>query len=446
MRLDEKDLVGGALRLRRIGIDEVACVALLAFFAMQGAIPGIAPNQANEMTNTAATALMKIVGIGSQVLADGAICILILTHMRRLRRFVFALQWTAVLVVLATCSAFWSQDAITTARRSIPFALATLFGLYFASRFSVQKQLSILTVTMVLVAAASIVLAVFFPSIGLEASTGHFGNWQGVFTQKNACGRAMVFATATVLSNGRMNLPRGACIFLFLFVLIMSGSRGAWLIQGALFACYGAVRVIERFTPSSRKILLGVVVLALISMVALAWLYLPLIAALLGRDASLSGRTAIWQQVWAAIEKHPFLGYGFAAFWQGMKGESYNVIVALRFVIFHAHNGFLEIWLELGAAGLLLFMLSYARAWRKLGPLLWSRQINNAFWMIFVLLLVALYDIDENTLFAFNGLFWILYVAVLADIEILATEHSEALHGQRRSLNDPMRLSAPAAS
>src|SRR5580704_17140690 len=77
MRLDEKDLVGGRLRLRRIGIDEVACVALLAFFAMQGAIPGIAPNQANEMTNTAATALMKIVGIGSQVLADGAICILI---------------------------------------------------------------------------------------------------------------------------------------------------------------------------------------------------------------------------------------------------------------------------------------------------------------------------------------------------------------------------------
>ena len=150
--------------------------------------------------------------------------------------------------------------------------------------------------------------------------------------------------------------------------------------------------------------------------------------------------------MWTAIEKHPLLGYGFAAFWQGMKGESYNVIVALRFVIFHAHNGLLEIWLELGAAGLLLFALSYVRAWRRLWPLLWSKQISHAFWMIFVLLLVALYDIDENTLFAFNGLFWILYVAVLADIEILAVEHRYARSSLRRERSDPTHLPVPVAS
>ena len=189
----------------------------------------------------------------------------------------------------------------------------------------------------------------------------------------------------------------------------------------------------------------GTIVTATISAV-IAWLYFPLFASILGRDTSLSGRTAIWQQVWTAIEKHPLLGYGFAAFWQGMKGESYNVIVALRFVIFHAHNGFLEIWLELGAAGLLLLALSYARAWRRLWPLLWSKQMSHAFWMIFVLLLVALYDIDENTLFAFNGLFWILYVAVLADIEILAVEHRYARSSLSRKLSAPTHLPVPVAS
>jgi O-antigen ligase len=319
-------------------------------------------------------------------------------------------------------------------------------GLYFASRFSVQKQLSILTVTMVLAASASIALALLFPSIGLEASTGHFGNWQGVFTQKNACGRAMVFATAALLSHGRMNVRRCAWMLLFLFVLVMSGSRGAWVIEAALFVCYGIVRVIERFTPSSRQMLVGAAIVTATISGVIAWLYFPLFAGFLGRDASLSGRTAIWQQVWTAIEKHPLLGYGFAAFWQGMKGESYNVIVALRFVIFHAHNGFLEIWLELGAVGLLLFALSYARAWRRLWPLLWSKQMSHAFWMIFVLLLVALYDIDENTLFAFNGLFWILYVAVLADIEILAVEHRYARLSVSRKLSDLTHLPVPVAS
>jgi exopolysaccharide production protein ExoQ len=446
MRPDENTSALGRFRIARIGIEEIACVLLLAFFAMQGAIPGIAPNQANEMTNTAATGLMKIAGIGSQVIADGAICLLALTHLQRLWRFAFALQWTAALAALALCSTLWSQDAMTTARRSIPFVLATLFGLYFASRFSVQKQLSILTTTMVLATFASIALALFFPSIGLEASTGHFGNWQGVFTQKNACGRAMVFATAALLSNKRMNARRCACMLLFLFVLVMSGSRGAWIIEGVLFACYGIVRAVERFTPLSRKLLLAGTFVAALTAAAGAWLYFPQLAGELGRDASLSGRTAIWQQVWAAIEKRPLLGYGFAAFWQGLKGESYTVIVALRFVIFHAHNGFLEIWLELGAAGLLLFTLSYARAWRKLWPLLWSKRLSHAFWMIFVLLLVALYDIDENTLFTFNGIFWILYVAVLADVEILALEHRQARFHWSRQTSETTRLPASAAS
>lgn len=410
--------------LQRVGLEELLCMGLLAFFAMQGSIPGIAPNQANEMTNTAATGLTKAVGIGSQVLVNGAICALVLFHIRRLRRFVFALQWTAIIALFAICSTLWSQDAATTIRRAVPFVLATLFGLYFASRFRIRQQLSVFTGTMVVMAVATVILVVLVPSIGLEVSRGHFGNWQGVFTQKNACGRAMVFATAALLSRRRISVARLTCFLLFLFVLIMSGSRGAWVIEGLLLACYGMLRICECFDSASRTLLLlGSMIVAAMTAVA-AWIYFPLIADLLGRDSTFSGRTAIWQQVWAAILKHPLLGYGFSAFWQGMKGESYNVIVALRFVIFHAHNGFLEIWLEIGAVGLALFSLSYLRAWRRLSLILRSGMIGRAFWMAFVLFLLMAYDLDENTLLTFNGLYWVLYVSVIVNIEIMAFEQA----------------------
>ncbi len=405
------------------------CVGLLAFFAMQGSIPGIAPNQANEMTNTAATGLMKAVGIGSQVLVNGAICILACLHLRRLWRFAFALQWSAALAIFTICSTLWSQDAITTARRSAAFALATLFGLYMASRFQIRRQLLLLASTMVALALATAVLAIFAPSIGLEASTGHVGNWQGVFTQKNACGRAMVFATAALLSLRGALVVRLGCLSLFLFVLVMSGSRGAWMIEGMVLVCYAALYVLKRFRPSSRSLLLFGSVMVTVAATVAAWIYFPLIAEIVDRDSTLTGRTAIWQQVWVAVLKHPILGYGFAAFWQGVKGESYNVILALRFVVFHAHNGFLEIWLELGAAGLLLFVLSYLRAWSKLWSILCSEEIGDAFWMVFVLILVAVYDLDENTLLPFNGLFWILYVGAIANIEIMALEQRKK--GQR---------------
>jgi O-antigen ligase len=410
-------------RFFHVGIEELLCIFVLAFFAMQGAIPGIAPNEATEMTHTAATTLMKVVGIGSQILINAVICILAVQHLQRLRRFVFALQWTAAIAVFAVCSTLWSQDPMTTARRSIPFALAMIFGLYLVSRFRISEQISILTATMTVAALATVALALFAPSIGLEASSGHHGDWQGIFTQKNACGRAMVFASAALLSSGRVSIARITTLLLFLLVLIMSGSRGAWLIEAVVLLCCGLLHVLARYAPYSRAVLLYSSMFVVIAVSVAVWIYFPPVAGFLGRDATLTGRTAIWHQVWIAIEKRPLLGYGFAAFWQGMKGESYNIIVALRFVVFHAHNGFFELWLELGAAGLLLFALSYLRAWRKLWQVMRAGETAGTSWMAIFLLLILLYNLDENTLLTFNGLFWVLYVITVADIEILAREH-----------------------
>lgn len=426
----------------RVGVEDVASICVLAFFAMQGAIPGVAPHQSSEMTDTAATGLMKMVGVGSQVLVNGVICILALLHLRRVRRFAFTLQWTALLALLAVVSTVWSQDAATTGRRSIPFALATLFGLYLASRFHVRRQLMLLIAAMFALACASILFALFVPSLGLEASPGHFGNWQGVFTQKNACGRAMVFATAAVLSLRKARLVQLICFALFLFVLVMSGSRGAWMIEGVLLACFVLLRCIERFKPSGRKLLLFGSIMAMTFAAVIGWAYFPLLAELVGRDPTLTGRTEIWQQVWIAILKHPFVGYGFSAFWQGMKGESYNIILAVHFVVVHAHNGFLEIWLELGGLGLFVFFMSYFRAWRKQWPILLSEKIGSAYWMVFVLLLIMLYDLDENTLMIFNGLYWVLYVAAIVNIEIMALEHRRP--GRER--NRPSRVPEHAAA
>jgi O-antigen ligase len=407
----------------RIGVTDCLCIGVLLFFSMQGAIPGIAPNQATEMTNTAATPLMKITGIGSQIIVNGLIIGLVLQHWRRLYRLRFALQWSAALAFLALASTLWSQEPATTARRSVPFAIATLFALFFAARYSVRKQLSILCTALMLAALASAVLALFVPSVGLEASTGHFGNWQGIFTQKNACGRAMVFAIAAGLARGRLNTVRSVCLILFGTVLVMSGSRGAWIIAGAVVCLHAMMWLLDRCAPEGRVIALCCLIVMALAAAFAVWAHFPILAAMVGRDATLTGRTAIWQQVWVSILKHPLLGYGFSAFWQGMKGESYNVILALRFVLFHAHNGFLEIWLELGAVGLLFFGLGYVRAWRKLLPLLVMREQKECAWMLYVLVLALFYDLDENTLLTFNGLFWVLYVAALVNIEILAVEN-----------------------
>jgi len=410
--------------MKRVYLEDLACAAILAFFAMQGAIPGIAPNQALEATNGVATGLMKVGGIVSQLIVDGSILFLILKHLRLVSRRLYAMQYAGLLGALAILSTVWSLDPLLTVRRSLPFALAGLFGLYFATKFPVRRQLSIFWMSMIAVALSSIVLAICFPSMGLERSAGHQGDWQGVFTQKNACGRVMVLATAVVLAHERLSLSKIASLLIFVFVLIMSGSRGAWIVEAAVVALYLLLRTISRFDIRSRVLVLLAMAVVCFALAFAAWLYLPLLTKLIGRDMTFSGRTEIWAQVWSYIVKRPVIGYGYAAFWQGMKGESFNVVAAVHFIVFHAHNGFLEIWLELGGAGLTLFVLSYIRAWRKLWPALRRGQIHRITWMFFVLVLIMLYDLDENTLLTANGLFWVVYVSALANIEYLAIEDS----------------------
>jgi O-antigen ligase len=419
--------------IKELSLEDAACVLVLLFFGVAGAIPGIAPNQASEMTGAPASGLMFAVGIGSQLLINAIIVVLALRQAPRLFAGLRSLQFAGVLALFAVLSAAWSQDPVLTARRALPFALAAVFGLYLASRLNLARQLVLFEAAFLLLAAGSAVLALGFPALGLDASTGHGGNWQGVFTQKNACGRAMVFATAVVLAQGRLTLRRIASLAAFLLVLGMSGSRGAWVIEAMLLVVTAVQAFLARFERLNRVWLASIALAASACMAVLGKLYFGVLAGLLGRDPTLTGRTAIWAQVWIAILKRPWLGYGFSAFWRGTKGASFDVVVALKFVLFHAHNGFLEIWLELGAAGLLLFALSYFRGWQQLWPLLSAgqpaseRDRASVAWGLYVLVLIAAYDFDENTLLSFNGLFWILYVHALATIEqASAARHSRS--------------------
>ena len=419
-----------------IRLEDVAVISILIFFGFAGAIPGIAPNQANEMTGASASTLQTMAGIGSQLMVNGLIACLLLRHGRSLWRVRKQAVWPLLLAVWAVVSILWSQDRLLTARRALPFTLAAAFGVYLAARLRRHRFLFLLQWSFVVLAVWSAVLALGFPSIGLDASTGHGGDWQGVFTQKNACGRAMVFAVASVLASGRLSARRCLLLLLFLPELAMSGSRGAWLLGAVLVAALGTLAGSCRFDRQTRTaLLLGTCVFACVVTVA-GVAGFSAIAPLLGRDATLTGRTAIWHEVWISVTHRPILGYGFSAFWRGAQGASWDVVVALRFVLFHAHNGFLEIWLELGAAGLVLFALGFIRAGWLLWPELRAGRYVEAAWPLATLLLVAVYDLDENTLLSFNGLFWVLYIAALTQVEIMAAERKTVTRLLKRPSTD----------
>ncbi|HEY6445622.1 MAG TPA: O-antigen ligase family protein [Acidobacteriaceae bacterium] len=429
--------------LAAVPLEDLACAALFAFFSMQGFIPGIAPTTALEVTGSVPTSLTTVGGIASQAVANGVILFLIARRPRLLLRSLPALPWVVLAAGLAIASTAWSLDPTLTLRRSIPFALAALFGLYFAVRFPASRQLAILRLAMIAVALATVALVVLAPSLALDHTPGHAADWQGVFTQKNACGRIMVLATAVILFGPRISPARAASLALFVFVLVMSGSRGAWIIEAAILLLAPVLHLAHR-SGSRFRLLLGAaapVVVAISSVASV--LYLPPLLRLLGRDPTLSGRTAIWAQVAHFIFQRPWFGYGYDAFWRGMTGPSLEIDAAVHFIVEHAHNGFLEIALELGLAGLALFLASWFDAWRRLWPLWHAGNLAPIAFPIAFLLLIALYDIDENTLLIYNGIFWPLYVAALGNIAGLARQPIPASPRPSTEAANPSPIPAP---
>lgn len=394
----------------RIRTEEVISVLVIVFLAVQGAIVGIAPNVALQTNLAQPTGLMKLGGIASQALIYGAMAALCLRRWRLLQQGLPAAGLALLLAGWVLCSTLWSADPLLTGRRSPEFVVAALFGVYLTVRFPAERQLRIFWWAMVWLAIGTVLVAHWLPSYGLDMSAGHHADWKGVFTQKNACGRMMVLATAVLLAGRRWGWAQAASGFLFLLVLVKSGSRGAWAVEAVLLAGAGMFFLLRRSKGRVRGALLGLMMLGMTAGGVLVLVNRDALVEEMGRNATLSGRVEIWHAVWPFVMQRPWLGWGYEAFWRGWTGPSFQVSAAVHFLVFHAHNGYLDLWLQTGIVGLALFVAAYGRAWLGVWQRIRLGRLEGLLWPLSVLAIVGLYGLDENTVLVPNGLFWMMFV------------------------------------
>jgi O-antigen ligase len=341
-------------------------------------------------------------------------------HARTISRSFFRLPWLLTVVFYAGLSTAWSQDPSLTSRRSVILLATTLFGIYLGSRFELKDQIDILAWAMLLVLAASAGLAVISPRLGVE-SGAHLGNWRGVFTQKNVLGRIAVLALiAFYLWRPRYRMLRYAAVVFGLFMLGMSRSGTAFVVIVLLTGIVPLFRLIR--TKPILMVPIAIVLLCVAAAVGgLLMSNAQLALTLLGRNATLTGRTQLWQACWVSIMKRPFLGYGFDAFWLGMIGESALVNSSVHWLAPTAHNGLLDLWLNLGGLGLLLFLFAYVICVRKAFRFYRIREDYLRVWPLAYLAFFFLYNVTEVTEMEQNSLFMMLFAALAATLIVRRT-------------------------
>jgi O-antigen ligase len=84
---------------------------------------------------------------------------------------------------------------------------------------------------------------------------------------------------------------------------------------------------------------------------------------MMGRDPTLTGRTEIWHLV-LGLADNPLFGTGFESFWLGKRLD--KVWDIYYFHLNEAHNGYIEVYLNLGWLGIAALALVMVTAYRDI--------------------------------------------------------------------------------
>lgn len=129
---------------------------------------------------------------------------------------------------------------------------------------------------------------------------------------------------------------------------------------------------------------------------------------LLGKSPDASGRFKIWEKVFGLISERPLQGWGWISHWvPGI--EPYEGLAVIGDVpYYHAHNAYLDLWLQLGIVGLVVFLwllwTTFVRVW-KIAVV----HTNPLYlWPLFVFMVIATQALTESRLLIENG--WVLLV------------------------------------
>jgi exopolysaccharide production protein ExoQ len=125
------------------------------------------------------------------------------------------------------------------------------------------------------------------------------------------------------------------------------------------------------------------------------------LASQVGRDPTLTDRTIIWQTV-LSLHTNPLVGTGYESFWLGPRLKAVWQVVS---GINEAHNGYLEIYLNLGCIGLILLVGLLIASYRTICKRITSSSplasLSLAIWTM-----LLFYNITEA---AFKGsLLWLI--------------------------------------
>lgn len=289
--------------------------------------------------------------------------------------------------------------------------------------------------------SASVLLIKYYPVLGRQYDMWvGTPSYTGVTNNKNLLGMICLvlglgsvwrFRQALQRRNEPLQkkhlLAHGAIVAMSVWLLLMAHSTTSLtcFVMGAALIVAANMGAVTR-----RPILLHLLVAAELS-VSFAALFLNIgssVVESLGKDSTLTGRTDLWK-VLLGMANNPVLGAGFESFWLGSRLKTLWNIYWWK--PSEAHNGYIEVYLNLGWVGLVLLAIVLITTYRNITRSVRRREETSG--LLLAYFVVALiYNFTEAAFKELHPLWIFLLLTVFVSSKkprvVAPMEQSELLH------------------
>jgi len=291
--------------------------------------------------------------------------VILLSKRKELFKIITEEKFLTIFLLWCTASIYWSDYSFTSFKRLFQIycviTVASAFLLYWKSEEDMLRTIKLVLYPYLFI---SIVSVFIIPG----AKDPSFHTWRALTPHKNVLGQVGVICT--VLSymilkiEKKLSAKSVAVIMFIISVLLTLGSLSSTSIIllfliGTFYALFYSD---ELFSPlgigRTVSTLTVIVVVGLVTLIILTQPdMLAVFTDIFGKDTSFSGRTDLWTYMMSEISKHPIIGAGYQGFWV----VDNNALLALYKIFVwlpnQSHNGYIDIWNDLGIIGLILFVI-----------------------------------------------------------------------------------------
>ncbi|GAB3030009.1 O-antigen ligase [Parafrigoribacterium mesophilum] len=147
-------------------------------------------------------------------------------------------------------------------------------------------------------------------------------------------------------------------LWMLLAALIAAITRSATIFVGIAVCAAVVVAVLAVRRARTRRALVATywtLAALVLAGAAIISVFREQLLALLGKSDTLTGRLGIWDAVIGLAQQRPIFGWGWISYWAPWAAPFKNLVKKAGVQQLHAHNAWLDVWLQLGILGVVVF-------------------------------------------------------------------------------------------